>query len=111
MVADITAYNNLTAASGSSPQLHIYDDLFLTLLGDNPTLSLILNSSNASFPRFHGAAILASSNPPVLFVTSNQYNFSGIDSPNTNQKAVVISRITQNSTTQQWSSEIITQPA
>jgi gluconolactonase len=77
------------------------------LLGENPTLSLILNSANTSFPQFHEAAILASSSPPVLFVTSNQYNFSGIDSPNTDQKAVVISRISQDTTTQQWSSEII----
>lgn len=43
----------------------------------------------------------------MLFVTSNQYNFTGINSPDTNQKAVVISRVTQDNITKQWSAEII----
>jgi len=104
--ADIDTFNNASVSSGV--QFQVYDDAFQAILGDAPTLSLILNSANTSFPQFHEAAVLASSNPPVLFVSSNQYNFSGINSPNTNQKAVIISRITQDPTTKIWSSETIT---
>lgn len=95
-------------SSNTPVQFQVYDDAFLTLLGETLTLSLILSSANASFPQFHEATILASSSPPRLFISSNQYNFSGVDSPNSNQKSVTISSSTQDSTTQRWSSEIIT---
>ncbi|KAL2068148.1 hypothetical protein VTL71DRAFT_16246 [Oculimacula yallundae] len=104
--ADITTFNN--ASVNSEIQFQVYDDAFLPILGETPTLSLILSSANESFPQFHEAAILASTTPPVLYVTSNQFSFTGIDSPDTNQKAVVISRITQDPTSQNWTSEIIT---
>jgi gluconolactonase len=85
----------------------VYDHSFLSLLGGNPDVSLILTSTNLSFPQFHEAAILASSNPPVLFVTSNQFTYTGFDSINTYNKTVVISRVIQNATTKQWSAEVI----
>ncbi|CZT05938.1 related to lactonohydrolase [Rhynchosporium graminicola] len=105
-LADITTFNN--ASTSSEIHFQVYDDAFLAILGQNPSFSLILSSANSSFPQFHEAAILASTTPPVLFVSSNQFKFTGIDSPDTNQKAVVISRITQDSISQNWTSEIIT---
>lgn len=70
-------------------------------------MSLILTSSNASFPQFHEAAILVSSSPPVLFVTSNQFTYAGINSPDTFNKTVAISRVTRDAITKEWSAEII----
>ncbi|KAL3424750.1 SMP-30/Gluconolaconase/LRE-like region [Phlyctema vagabunda] len=107
-VADVSLLNTFTSDNATSAQFHVFDDSFLPILGENPTLSIIVNSSNSSFPQFHEAAVVQSSDPPVLFVTSNQYNFTGIDSPDTSQKTVAISRVTQDATSQQWSAEIIT---
>lgn len=80
----------------------VYNESFKAILGDRPTLSNVLNSSNTSFPQFHEAAIFFSES--TLFVTSNQYA-AAASSPSTAGKTIAITRLDKTGDT--WSSTIV----
>lgn len=94
----------LAEQTNSSAPFQVYNSNFSSILGDNPTLTELI--SNSSIPLFHEAAIyLDDLAKPTIFVVSNQYNIT--NSSDTNNKDIVISKITQ-SDNGTWSSEIIT---
>lgn len=83
----------------------VYDADFHAIIGTSPTITAILNSTNATIPaQFHEAGILFSSDPnPVMFITSNQFVIP--DSPSTNNKSIAISRVSFDGSL--WTSEFI----
>lgn len=100
------AVQNLTIIESeqvaTSPfQVHSPD--FTTLLGANPSLTVVFN---ATFPAFHEAGIVTSLDPLTFISSSNQ--FASPDATQaTNNKTIVVSRTTFSNTTGQWSSDII----
>lgn len=94
----------LAEATNNSAPFQVYNSNFSSIIGDKPTFSELL--SNSSTPLFHEAGIyLKDLAEPTIFVVSNQFNIT--NSTDTNNKNIVISKITQ-SDNGTWSSETIT---
>ncbi|KAG8531548.1 uncharacterized protein KY384_003178 [Bacidia gigantensis] len=68
----------------------IYHDSFLSLLGPNPTLQLLIDDPRG--PYFHEAGVF---HPPTntLFVTSNQLEDPSPDAVTTRNKTIVVTKI------------------
>ncbi|KAL9636039.1 MAG: hypothetical protein Q9164_003081 [Protoblastenia rupestris] len=82
-----------TVVSPTAPQpkpFLIYHDSFLSLLGPNPTLQLLIDDPRA--PYFHEAGVF---HPPTntLFITSNQLEDPSPDAISTRNKTIVITKI------------------
>ncbi|KAH6673461.1 hypothetical protein B0J14DRAFT_49431 [Halenospora varia] len=87
----------------STPSFQIFNSKFNTILGSNPSISLIIEDS---LPLFHEAGVITSLNPPVIWATSNQYNLTS-PSSNSTTKVTTISKISQ-AENGSWIVELIT---
>lgn len=95
--------NNVTAAEQTQPPFQIYHPDFLSIIGQNASLTLIANETH---PLFHEAGVVTSLDPLTLFTASNQFNTS-YPSPETNGKTIVVSRTVQDKTTGIFRTEVV----
>lgn len=86
-------YSTTNLSSIVEPYFQVYDQEFLTLLPSSPSIKLILQNPNG-IPQFHEAAVVYSTNPLTIFVTSNQYNLTD-PVTNTVKLVTTVSKITQ----------------
>jgi gluconolactonase len=104
LTADDIALLALQENSTNAAPFQVYNSGFNDIIGSCPNLTLLIE--NASTPLFHEAAVYLDNLPePTIFVVSNQFNIT--NSTSTNNKDIVISKITQSSNGT-WSQEIIT---